>query len=389
MGYFLLGRDADTVRLVSPSLFDSRQAALAELSRISTTGGSPVPDEVFVVDLDSATPVLIVSAAASAPPAEEAAVEETHAIIVETPSEAVDASVWEAPSEPEPEPEVAPELEPEPEFEPARDEEPPVDSAIADAIVADIEPQTEAEESPLPLHDALRRAAGALESSGIVPPDSVLPAGNLPAPDLEPSPAAGWPWDAALSSTEAPPAEEPAAAELPAEEPASEEPAPEQPAEYVPDPLEEPSLDDGDLIRAADSDSEEFESRPVIMGAYDEAPPHVTDPASVLPPEPLVPSPVEPAPPAPPIEEPVGESAGEPDDAVSGLLADLEEIPVASPAHDQYEASLAPESEPKPYEAGESDLSELKCDDCVYLNTCPKRGDSRPSDCGSFQWRTV
>ena len=358
MGYFLLGRDADTVSLVSPSLFDSRQAALAELSRISATGDGVVPDEVFVVDLDSATPVLIVSAAAPAPPVGEAVAKDAEAIVIEAPSESAsatevaDASVWEAPSESEAEPEM------EAGGEPTLHVEPLVDPAIANAIVADLESDAQVEDSPAPLHDALKRAAGAMESSGIVPPESVLPAPDSPTLDVESAPAAGWPWDTT---------------------------APEPSAAYVPDPLEEPSLDDGDLIRTAEPDSEEFESRPVIMGAYEETLPPVSEPASVLPPEiPAPPSAVD-EPMAPPIEE----SAGEPDDAVSGLLADLEEIPVASPAHDADETPQTPEPEPKPYEPGESDLGELKCDDCVYLNTCPKRGDSRPSDCGSFQWRTI
>ncbi|MBW6468227.1 MAG: hypothetical protein K0B85_03605 [Coriobacteriia bacterium] len=109
---------------------------------------------------------------------------------------------------------------------------------------------------------------------------------------------------------------------------------------------------------------------------------------------------------APPIADedaPVGES----DDEVSGLLADLEEIGAEAPAQESPEesadspavpdpavpettpeASAEPESS-KAYEAGASDITTLTCDDCIYLNTCPKKGESDPTSCGSFQWKSV
>jgi hypothetical protein len=41
------------------------------------------------------------------------------------------------------------------------------------------------------------------------------------------------------------------------------------------------------------------------------------------------------------------------------------------------------------YEPGaDLDLSRYTCDDCVYVNTCPKVGESLPAQCGSFQWRS-
>jgi hypothetical protein len=33
------------------------------------------------------------------------------------------------------------------------------------------------------------------------------------------------------------------------------------------------------------------------------------------------------------------------------------------------------------------DLSVYTCHECVFYDTCPKRGQEKPSDCGSFQWR--
>ena len=38
--------------------------------------------------------------------------------------------------------------------------------------------------------------------------------------------------------------------------------------------------------------------------------------------------------------------------------------------------------------AGDLDLDGYTCDDCVYVNTCPKVGQSTPKECGSFQWKS-
>lgn len=78
--------------------------------------------------------------------------------------------------------------------------------------------------------------------------------------------------------------------------------------------------------------------------------------------------------------------ASDPPASITNLLADLEEIaPVAA-------EPLEPEggeTPPRAYEAGGSDITELTCDDCIYLNTCPKKGESDPTSCGSFQWKSV
>ena len=41
----------------------------------------------------------------------------------------------------------------------------------------------------------------------------------------------------------------------------------------------------------------------------------------------------------------------------------------------------------KAYEPGELALDSYTCDDCVYVNTCPKHHQDKPATCGSFQWR--
>jgi hypothetical protein len=35
------------------------------------------------------------------------------------------------------------------------------------------------------------------------------------------------------------------------------------------------------------------------------------------------------------------------------------------------------------------DLHEYTCDDCVYVNTCPNQHQKAPTECGSFQWKSL
>ncbi|HET6498264.1 MAG TPA: hypothetical protein VFH17_04370 [Coriobacteriia bacterium] len=105
-------------------------------------------------------------------------------------------------------------------------------------------------------------------------------------------------------------------------------------------------------------------------------------------------------------------SASDPPASVTSLLADLEEIApvatepsepeaVAEPSEPEAVADAEPpempaeqevaepDTPPRVYEPGTSDITELTCEDCIYINTCPKKGESDPSSCGSFQWRSV
>jgi hypothetical protein len=59
MGFCLLRRDGDTVALIAATLFATRAEALAEISRLSAGEGIDA-DEVFLLDIDAAMPVLIV-----------------------------------------------------------------------------------------------------------------------------------------------------------------------------------------------------------------------------------------------------------------------------------------------------------------------------------------
>ncbi len=299
MSFLLLRRDGDVVALISETVFEARSDALAEVERVSGEGELDAA-EVLIVDLNMATPVLIVAQAPASPSGEPPA---------DTPDEPV-------------------------EYE--------IEDAIADAIIADADVvqslETETPEEP----EAPEEVAEAPEE----------------------------------------------AVELP-EEVAEEPEAPEEA-----DALEEVALeiDEPEAVGQATSDEQPVESE-VSTGKSEPEPepavqswPWDSTPVSA-PPEPNVAEIVD----VP--EEPAGEEHAPPED-VAGVLADLEEIvpTVDEPADSARTADEEPPASgdpPKAYEAGASDITTLTCEDCVYLNTCPKKGESDPSSCGSFQWRSA
>lgn len=162
MRFFLAGRDRVTgsVHLVSESTFSSRQDALDSLSSLLPVDGSFDGLDLFVADIEQATPVVVYKPAIIEPP-------------VGTPVEAPMADAWESPSG-------------------AVGEEPlkasvagaePVEEPYADAVIAELEAAIAAPElepagespEPLPLVEALRRAADRMEAEGVVAPE---PAGE-------------------------------------------------------------------------------------------------------------------------------------------------------------------------------------------------------------------
>jgi len=391
MGFFLLGRgrEAGELRLISTEVYAGRSEAIEALTKLSGEPGFEHRDaEVFVLDLDTGMPVVLVAPAAPAAPAEEPeVVEETAAQDAEPKA---DAGVWEAPAESESEAELEP--EPEAELEPEPDDE----------------PAEEPDDEPDDLAGALKRAAGALESEGIVAPESIGPAAvaqdvadSAPEPlsvldqpwlaeigeaepeaepepepetepeaepepepetepEAEPEPEpeseptepeaeavepepeadAAWPWDTATGA-----------------EPSTDEPPTTEPAPYVPDPFEEPAIDGGDFLKIQIGD-ESSTPATVVMGAYAEEPPVEQAEAPQQPAEPA--------------------SVVAPDTEIDSMLADLG--PVETPSLDA------------PADAAQtvgSDMADLTCEDCVYVNTCPNKEDLDPARCGNFQWRSV
>ena len=162
MRFFLAGRDRVTgsVRLVSEITFASRQDALDSLSSLLPVDGSFEGLDLFVADIEQATPVVVYKPVVLAPPV-DLPVDEPMADAWESPGTAVeDAPLGAALSADEPV------------------EEPYADAVIAQIEAAIAEPTTEpmgTSPEPLPLVEALRRAADRMEAEGVVAPE---PAGE-------------------------------------------------------------------------------------------------------------------------------------------------------------------------------------------------------------------
>lgn len=449
MSFFLLGQSEDgDLHLLATTPFESRHDALAELSRLTADPAfSNWDSEVFVIDFETATPVLLVKPSAApdlqaqttpqdVPVAAQnvSVVEpEFETVVEETPGES--AAVFEAPEEPR--------------------VEPVADEAIAQAIAggATVEETAVSEAEDTDLRDALLRTTAHMESTGIVAPDSVGPEpsvaetpevglesvqasaegagrGDAVSTDLEGETPA-WPWDVtapAPESTE----EVPEAAAAPVDDGVA----------FVLDSLEEPSADDADILLGMQQDAALEPSRPVILGAYDE-PPLDLEPASAAaaPSESAVAlegdveaSPPtaeqEPeAPPVPPVAEPtepmsapdmypmddyksaiasaVGSEPVSPDavqaprerpssDSISDFILDLggvTTVPEAEGAAGPAAATAAEAQSPTTVEPVSAPgvpaepEPEYTCEDCVYIETCPNQGQRLPKDCVSFQWK--
>ena len=351
MGFFLLRRDGDVVTLIAPTVLGTRQEALAEVSRASAAGALDA-DEVFVIDLDTATPVLIVSPLS--PPADTGvpALEDPAAGEPDATGGAQDDS--------------------------ATGNEAllvtRVEAAIAEAILAD------AEDSLLP-----EPANEALTAEETVEPETQPTA-------LEP--------EEADHSKELEEAEE--AVELEDEEPElSPEPVAQTwPWDPVPTLSESPALlvevqpdEDGDRGEVTADDEDEVADEVEVLdvnGETDELPEEVSGLLADLeeiPPGVSVGDEEEEAP-EPPSEIAAANPEGDDESAQARAVADVLVGQSGPESNDAAEPS-AEVKEAKAYEAGASDITALTCDDCIYLNTCPKKGESDPTSCGSFQWKSV
>lgn len=388
MAFFVVLRRADAALSIPlPEAFPTREAAISALSAASSSGSIVLDGEVFIADLGTAVPVLIMqpAAAASAPAEVEA-------------------------------PEIA---------EPPAEEPGILDEVEAEAAYAEYSPlEGLTDESTLAA--ALKRAATSLEDEGIVAPDSIesapeeaaAEAAESAAPESEsaeqPEPAAeqSWPWanveaytgpegDAAdddqvsEESSEAdeplaeatPPAEDGAIAEAVAEPlGVAEDVEPQIAGDLyeLADTSAAPIADDAPIITSAPLAGEEaYVPRPVILGDYADAPATVIEEPE---PSPELEEPEEPAPASELVHasgqdleveealEPEEPTLGEPSDDAGD---DLSALVAEATAMGGYEA------------AGELNLAEYTCQDCVYANTCPKVGEASPADCGSFQWRSA
>lgn len=388
MGFYLLGLDRVTgeLRTISAELYTTRAEALDALTAISSLRSFEYRDsEVFVADLDVATPVLLVASHLPEPvPAEEMApeavvepdepialetvvVEEESALPVEAPiAEAVLAELADEELGVEVE-EVAVEDTVCAESEDQEETSEPVDefTAIADEIAEELEERGPGSD----LAEALKRAAVTMEASGVVAPDSIE-AVSAPVSDSDedtvvaedpgdsPAPAspAAWPWsvESGGESSDSP-AQEELASESDAAVPAP--PASVTPV-FVPDSLEEPDIDSTDLVTARGDDESVALSKPVVLGAYDDDTSSAFD------------------------EIPTANTAETSLDTEAGVGSVLDDLEIIEEGSTPAGYTAAPATDVIGGAQG------LTCDDCVYVNTCPNKEDLTPASCGTFQWKS-
>jgi hypothetical protein len=276
----------------------------------------------------------------------------------------------------------------------------------ADAVEL-VEVTDAVEESPMDLAEALRRAASQMESEGVIPApavedlaalssigDGVADAASVEveAPDVEPSvagDATAWPWEA----TEGAPAQTPAAGSE------SVEPTGLLPS-FTSVGIDDAGLDDITLLTRS-SAAEPFEARPMIVGEYPDRADDVHDAGSAIPVIPdtdIVASDGDGPASEPTVED--GAGAVEEPDVVAAALepAAPEGDPAAESAYGDIAAAAAAvyesaeassEAEVRAYEPGGLEIAGYTCDDCVYVDTCPKARQDGPATCGSFQWKSV
>ncbi|MBE0475778.1 MAG: hypothetical protein IBX62_01565 [Coriobacteriia bacterium] len=333
MRFFLVGTDraSGTLRLLADETFGSRRDALEYLS--SEAAGASLDGldvEVFVADLEAAAPVLLVQAQRVPAVGESPRMEVSDGPETEERRAAREAAVEPAETEPV-------------DMDPGGALEDDADDDLSEAVALLAESAHDlADDEPGPAEEP------ADEPAAVAP---VVPE------------ARAWPWDDA--------GPEPAAADQP-------------PASAVPGIV--PPL------------------RAVVMGDYDDEPDGVAEAdegQGAL----LLAVPEVPVDPMGARDRDEGDGSGE---EASEAAADraretasgtarLEEVPDAAPAAGDAVAEETPAAEdargavavrrPVGPDGEPPDTADYTCDDCVYVNTCPKHHESEPSSCGSFQWR--
>ncbi len=358
MPFFVVGRDPenDQVSLVSGDVFATRKDAMKALSNTPPETVLEFKDrEVFLVDLKQAAAVIMV-----APGGKSA--EDVEAEMADAPAMETDAPVEE-----------------------------PASGGLA---------------------DALARAADALESEGITPPDSVGPEKSKtrrlrsPFPEFEPEADTGPLVDQAApdlglaeplledDAMVAPADESPAAASWPWEG---------QPPAAASGPLPESAQEEDAVAVEDDSDIE------AVIEALDETPEEPVVEVAAETEEEEAPAEAEVAE-AITEEEALAEapSLEEDEDSLIRALGDEATLEAAGRAviMGDYGDDLpnepasvgtpevAPESSPEAstadsHEGSEYGGSGYTCDQCVYESTCPKAHDANPDTCGSFQWKAL
>lgn len=376
MSFFVVERSSldSSLSVPLPDEFPTREAAIAALSAATAAGTLTLTGEVFIADLSGAVPVLVMQAPAPATATTKMAdgVEESDSGTAE--------------------PDVA------------EEEVGNLDAPAADTAYASWEPLAEAEDGEALLAEALKRATTSLEDEGIVAPSSIElvptadeteepeasggadedesaaasevsePASVLMA-DGEAVPSTEWPW-ANIESYEVS-----ETATGVSDDVDGESPTPDESGDEVRETAEsaEPEGQDEDVVESAAEAGEPSEAAPddgdELAEVLADLGTSFDEPAAEVGPI-ITSAPGE------------GEDAYVPRPVILGDYADADgEVPIAvSEVADpgvnagDIEAGYAA--------AGELDLGEYTCQDCVYSNTCPKVGEATPADCGSFQWKS-
>ena len=448
MAYILIARDPDgSMRLLAALPFETRQHALSELSRLSADHPYEAWDsEVFLFDLDTATPVLFVHAAAALPMSEISAASSSTDSSPTTASFAPPVAaeiaaapvIFSSPAAPAPEEPTAPtQQESAPQEGDAYawladvDRASVGDSAIEDAIVQEAE---DAEASEV-VQDAQDQSAfggpqAPAASESVVadmipaPPAPLVP----PLPETtvaelrsvferraemergEPTASTGTASDLERVG----PDTRSDAAEAAQPEPAGEE-QPESAAtpERWPWDVRPSAPLPEDAESQAPSQSRDLEP----TAAADGAEPSASVAAAERQPMPTQSSTWSTGPQVAAVQTPASGSG--PDDLSSDFILDLEqpipeptlepalaaEAPPADSAASgesehaaQAEGATSPEvvqpiTQPSPWAREQPaepvlpSLAEYLCDDCAYADTCPNKDQRLPKDCGSFQWK--
>lgn len=419
MKLVLLSTDGSSgaLRLISDRPYASRDEAFAELRRALSSGEVDASLDLYLLDLDASSPVVIMAAPSEAPappavePVEEvfgaAAIEDAAAAAApETLDERTVAAEAVVPVEPVEAAEGPAGWMP-------QEAEAPTGLGLAGETLSDlpepVEPlgatlvalETEAELAPAPpvaeeetvpaapaVVEPLMAAPGVVAPLGAEPlvesPDFVQPLGVEP---LMPVPEVVEPFESAAL-------EEPGtlAAEAPAEEVAAEE----APTAVV---TEDATLAALTAALTPDDSGEEIPTpepglQPVTIPAPPLQWPWEDEGAAQqdFGAEPTEPTGEEGSPlGGPGIPQAAPETGSTSDDgSEAGLQGVSEPAGVTAVAAMTSPATEEPaEDDEHTYEPGALNMNKYTCDDCVYANTCPNKDQKAPAECGSFQWKSV
>lgn len=441
MRFFLVGRDrvSGDVRILSERTFESRRDALDSLSTLTDADAVDSTD-LFVVDLEAVTPVVLYRPAVAPAPetpiaaAWEAPVDEPNAELAgllepideeEEPSvaragdEGLASALRRAATRMESEGvqpaatveevlasqaavvEGAPAIEEAPAVEepPAIEEAPPIEEplAVEEPLVVEEAPAAEVDDDLAAELDALSTvpdAAPAEDAELATVPEAdeagLLSLADLPAPEAVDEVAApltgepaSWPWEPTPAAPETSGVVEPAS------------------LQFTPTEIEEPAAVASDMLPVPEDD---FTPKPVIMGDYGASDDLVVIDEPVVEAEPADDAPVgidelgiptewladvpevviEPGAPEP------DEDGGSPLKAAPEAPADAGTVP-SEPIDDLLDSlsDEKPAEEAPAYQPDPIDMEAYTCDDCVYAGTCPKAGQDGPATCGSFQWKSM